>query len=130
MKVLHVGQLHKADDIRIFQKECRSLAKAGYDVTYCTSDYQGDKVGVKNIDGVRVQVYPYRKKKQEGHWVIRLFQILYNRTTRPLRLYKTIVDSMPDIVHIHEHRLAYLVFALRWKIKKVIIIYDAHEDRA
>lgn len=36
--VLHIGYAHRFDDIRIFKKECLSLAEHGYDVTYITSN--------------------------------------------------------------------------------------------
>lgn len=126
IKVVHVGQWHKPDDIRIFQKECRSLAKAGYDVTYYTSDRNGDKVGVSEIDGVSVHIYPYRQKIQNGKGIIKLFQIIYNRVSRPILLYMDVAHSNPDIVHIHEYRISYLVTAL--KRKNIKVIYDAHED--
>ena len=128
MKVVHVGQLHKKDDIRIFQKECRSLAGAGYDVVYCTSDYQGGTAGVSVIDDVCVQIYPYRRKKQDGALIIRLCKILFNRVTRPIGLYRDVIRNKPDIVHIHEHRLVYLVIVIKWRKRNIKVIYDAHED--
>ena len=100
MKVVHVGQWHKADDSRIFHKECCSLAKAGYDVTYYTSDRSGGKVGVSEVEGVKIHIYPYRQKVQNKKGIIKLLQILYNRISRPILLYTNIVKSKPDIVHI------------------------------
>ena len=32
IRVCHMTSAHPAEDVRIFQKECVSLAKAGYDV--------------------------------------------------------------------------------------------------
>ena len=32
MKIVHVGYAHRPNDIRIFQKECTSLAKYGHEV--------------------------------------------------------------------------------------------------
>ena len=31
-KAVHVSTVHPATDVRVFHKECRSLAAAGYDV--------------------------------------------------------------------------------------------------
>jgi hypothetical protein len=34
MKIVHCATTHRAGDPRIFQKECRTLARAGYEVVY------------------------------------------------------------------------------------------------
>ena len=51
VKVCHVSSAHLADDVRIFQKECRSLQKKGYDVYLVISGESGEKSGVK-IHGI------------------------------------------------------------------------------
>lgn len=126
MKVVHVGQIHKPDDIRIFQKECQSLVKAGYDVTYYTSDATGSAVGANDINGVKIRIYPYRRKEQNGTGFIKLYQILYNRISRPIMSCVDIKNENPDIVHIHEPQLLYL--ALIFKSQNIRVVYDVHED--
>ena len=32
-RIVHFTNVHRAVDVRIFEKECRTLASAGYDVT-------------------------------------------------------------------------------------------------
>ena len=40
-RVVHVTTVHPRDDIRIFRKECVSLARAGYEVVQVVGDGQG-----------------------------------------------------------------------------------------
>ncbi|MFM8768701.1 MAG: glycosyltransferase, partial [Rubrivivax sp.] len=43
--IVHLTTVHPRDDIRIFRKECVSLAQAGYEVVQIVSDGQGDAQG-------------------------------------------------------------------------------------
>lgn len=97
-------------------------------MVYCTSDYRGSTAGVSAIDDVCAQIYPYRRKKQDWALIIRLCKILFNRVTRPIGLYRDIIRNKPDIVHIHEHRLVYLVIVIKLRKRNIKVIYDAHED--
>ncbi len=123
LKVLHVGRSHAVFDSRIFEKECTSLASAGYAVSYMTSDQVAEFEGVKNgvylrtIQGVS---NPYRVK-----------QILsYLRQIRRIKkkYLEEVLAAKPDVVHIHEKVLGFLVK----KLKKcsMRVIYDIHEDNA
>ena len=51
-KIVHFSSVHKRHDIRIFLKECVTLAEGGYDVTFVVADGLGDetKSGVQIID--------------------------------------------------------------------------------
>lgn len=113
MKIVHVGYGHKYDDIRIFQKECTSLAKAGYDVTYITSDKLG-YLDEQSINGVRVKVIKLINKR-----FIRLRQ--YQKD-----LYQTLIAEDADIYHFHEYVLTPVAMKMIKRNKKVI--YDLHED--
>ena len=45
IKVCHITTVHSNRyDVRIFEKECTSLAKAGYDVTLLVNDELPDEV--------------------------------------------------------------------------------------
>ena len=50
IKVCHLACHHKMNDMRIFEKECKSLAKSGFDVTLIGF---GETAKTETIDGVR-----------------------------------------------------------------------------
>ena len=49
MKACHMTSAHNQEDIRIFYKECVSLASAGYDVYQISSGSNYEKNGVQLI---------------------------------------------------------------------------------
>ena len=51
IKVCHVTSAHSRYDVRIFHKECKSLAKNGFDVTLLVNDSLEDEL----IDGVSIK---------------------------------------------------------------------------
>ena len=48
--ICHMTCVHQRYDTRIFQKECRSLAANGYDVSLIVADGKGDKAQGHIID--------------------------------------------------------------------------------
>ena len=123
IKVLHIGKGHSIFDSRIFQKECVSLATEGYAVSYLTSDailtFEGEKNGVylRTLSGVK---NPYRVKQFFSH--------LRQKRKIKKRYLKEVLAEEPDIVHIHEQYLGFLVKKL--KKHPIRVIYDIHEDNA
>ena len=123
IKVLHIGKGHSIFDSRVFQKECVSLAAEGYLVSYLTSDavvsFEGEKKGVylKTLSGVK---NPYRVKQ--------FFSYLRQKRKIKKRYLDEILKEVPDIVHIHEQYLGFLVKKL--KRYPIQVIYDVHEDNA
>jgi glycosyltransferase involved in cell wall biosynthesis len=101
---------HPADDIRIFHKECVSLAKAGLEVFLVATNTEDQKK-----DGVNIIAVDIPKK---GRWTRMLFtsKAVYNKA----------LQLNADIYHFHDPEL--LRFALKLKKKGKIVIYDAHED--
>jgi glycosyltransferase involved in cell wall biosynthesis len=108
-RVLHVSSVHAPYDSRIFVRECRSLAAAGYDVTLATPGSHGSDVK----DGVRlVSLTPVAR-----------------RWERP-RIWREILSLAmslrPAIVHFHDPELVPLMMLLARPGRCVIC--DVHED--
>ncbi|WP_063828687.1 glycosyltransferase family 4 protein [Actinopolymorpha alba] len=122
-KAVHVSIVHRSTDIRIFHKQCRSLAAAGYDVTlYARTDGVGPDgrspsgAGTPQPyteDGVRVVPVP-----RHGSRVSRM-------TVGVWSLFRPLLAQQADVYHFHDPELIPLAIALRARGRKVI--FDAHE---
>lgn len=111
IKVCHLTSVHTRFDVRIFHKECISLAENGFDVSLIVADGLPDEI----IDGVKI----FGVKKE----LSRIKRIL--KSTK--RVYKKAVELNADIYHFHDPELMY--FGLRLQKKKTAkVIYDIHED--
>ncbi len=110
-KVCHIISGHDTNDIRVFQKECVSLAKEGYDVTLLCSDAKGDR----EINGVKISSIAKNPKS-------RLSRFLFSTKS----FYKKAKQIDAEIYHIHEPFLLGVGKKLKKKGKKVI--FDSHED--
>ncbi|NLV16848.1 MAG: glycosyltransferase family 4 protein [Syntrophomonadaceae bacterium] len=109
IKVCHMTSVHSRQDTRIFVRQCRSLHKAGYDVTLIAENDR-DEV----IEGIKICGVDKEKK--------RLARMA--GTTR--QIYKRAVECDADIYHFHDPELIPLGMYLKQKGKKVV--YDVHED--
>ena len=109
LKVVHMTSVHAATDHRIFKKECRSLARAGFDVTV-VGPHPQDTVQ----EGVRVRsVTKYRSR-------------LARMTRTVWSVFRKAREQDPDIYHFHDPELIPVGLMLRCQGKNVI--YDIHED--
>lgn len=108
-KVCHVSSAHDSRDIRIFVKECCSLASAGYEVVLVA--YGDDEL----VDGVRIAGLGERPS---------------SRVQRMLRgakkAYKKAESLKADVYHLHDPEL--LPYAKRLKRSGARVIFDSHED--
>lgn len=110
-RVVHVTTVHPRDDIRIFRKECVSLAQAGYDVVQVVGDGLGEAV----VDGVRIVDFGARPAGRLA------------RMRRQPRAALAVVRALqPQLAHLHDPELLPLGVALARE--GVSVIYDAHED--
>lgn len=109
-KIAHLTSVHSRDDIRIFLKECCSLARAGYDVSLIVADGKGDELknGVKIFDVGLIES--------------RLSRML--NTTK--KVYKKAIALNVDVYHFHDPELIPIGLKLKKLGKKVI--FDSHED--
>lgn len=112
-KVCHMTTVHAADDVRIFQKECKSLLADGYEVYLIASNRVMNSSS--NID-------------KYLSWVV-----LNGESGRFLRALKKgyecfskAIEVDADIYHFHDPELIPYAVILALKGKKVI--YDVHED--
>ncbi|MHB0971403.1 MAG: glycosyltransferase family 4 protein [Thermoanaerobaculia bacterium] len=108
-RVVHVTTAHPTFDPRIFLKECRSLATAGYDVTLIAAHGKAE-----TVDGVTI--VPIRRRSS------RLLRMIVS----PWEAMSAATRLKPAIVHCHDPEL--LPAALIASIRGVQVVYDAHED--
>lgn len=112
LKICHISSVHPADDVRIFHKECKTLARhEGWNVHFVSNA----PLDVGN-SGVRFHALP--NAAGQG----RLKRMLF-RTVQAYRLAKAV---NADIYHFHDPELLPWGLLLKWQGK--IVIYDAHED--
>lgn len=99
---------HRYDDARIFEKECRSLARSGYSVRLIAP---GDESGM--IDGVEVSAIPGPRS--------RLGRLLIT----PFRLLMSAIRESPRAFHLHDLELVPIGLILR---SRGHVVMDLHED--
>lgn len=108
-KICHMTSVHALNDTRIFIKECKTLHKAGYNVTLIV---QHDKDEV--IDGILIKSIDKPKNRRER----------MVKNTR--QVYQRALECDADIYHFHDPELIPVGLTLIRRGKKVI--YDVHED--
>ena len=111
VKVCHMTSVHAKEDVRIFYKECSTLAKAGYDVYLVERGDSYEKNGV-HIRGVGEMPESRLKRMTKGAHCV----------------YKTALELDCDIYHFHDPEL--LPYGLKLKKKGKKVIFDSHENTA
>jgi len=109
IKVCILTSAHPVFDVRIFHKECKTLVRAGYDVTLVAGHSES-----LSVDGVTIKAVTPAKGRFE-RWF---------RTT--FAVYRAAVKIDADIYHFHDPELIPAGLLLRARGKKVI--YDMHEN--
>ena len=110
-KVVHLTSVHKPFDNRIFEKECRTLASAGYEVVLIVpADHDSE------VDGIKIRSAP----KASGR--------LARMTKTTAAMYKLAEAEDASFYHFHDPELIPMALLLLAHGKHVI--YDVHEDVA
>lgn len=112
VRICHVTSVHRSSDNRIFQKECLSLANAGYDVTLVAPGESREEGGVHVLG-----VGPMPSSPRE-----RLLKGAFRAAARAAEA----LDC--DVYHVHDPEL--LPFVLRMARKGKKTIFDSHEHYA
>jgi glycosyltransferase involved in cell wall biosynthesis len=109
--VAHVTTVHGRDDIRIFRKECASLARAGYQVLQVVGDGRGSTV----VEAVRIiDIGPAPAGRLE------------RMHRQPAAALDALLREQPQLVHLHDPEL--LPIGVRLARAGLPVVYDAHED--
>ena len=109
-KACHITTVHLAFDTRIFHKEARSLADAGYDVSLIAQQ-ERDEV----VDDVKIIALPKPRNR---------FNRVFCLTWRSFRL---ALRQQADVYHFHDPELLPMGVLLKLLIG-ARVIYDVHED--
>jgi glycosyltransferase involved in cell wall biosynthesis len=107
---VHFTSVHPRNDIRVFLKECRSLATAGFEVFLVVADGRGSAV----VDGVHIIDAGARSGGRLGRAVM---------TTA--RVYAAARRLRADIYHFHDPEL--LPWGLLLRLSGACVVYDTHE---
>jgi glycosyltransferase involved in cell wall biosynthesis len=109
VRVAHLTSVHPTFDVRIFQKECKSLIQAGYDLVLI-APHGKDEI----LEGV-----PVRTIERPHNKILRIL-------TGSWRIYQAVRKDNRQIYHFHDTELIPLGLLLRLRGKQVI--YDMHEN--
>ncbi len=110
VKICHMTSVHKSNDIRIFVKECTSLAKKeNYDVFF---------------------VAPGSSRRENGVTIVGIGEQPKGRIGRMLKsgksAYKAALELNADLYHFHDPEL--LPYGAKLKKKGKHVIFDSHEN--
>jgi glycosyltransferase involved in cell wall biosynthesis len=110
MKICILSSVHPCFDVRIFQKQARSLAQAGYEVTLVAIADFDERL----VDGVRILGLP----QPRSPWL------------RPLNWWRILSIARrerADLYHFHDPDLLFVGVLLRLLTGKPVV-YDVHEN--
>ena len=108
-KICVLTSAHPAFDVRIFHKECKSLARAGYDVVLVATETE-----CVSHEGISLDLLPRRVNR------------LDRMTRGTFAVFRSARKAGADVYHFHDPELIPVALLLRFLGAKVV--YDIHED--
>lgn len=113
IRIVHISTVHHPHDPRIYYKQCKSLAKAGYDTYLLAQKVEGEEYGNKQMEVTHIPLKTYKSR-----WKRMVFG--------SREAYKKAKKLRADIYVFHDPEL--MLIGARLKRKDNIVIYDIHED--
>lgn len=110
IRVVHVSSVHQAGDPRIFEKQCTSLHRAGYDVRLVATGQAPPHAE-----------FPVVTYRRSGRRVVRMSLGAARAVIRAVRM-------RPQVVHLHDPELISAVPLLR--ALRIRVVFDSHEHIA
>lgn len=108
-KVCVLTSVHQAKDVRIFEREARSLVSGGYDVTI-VAPHVSDEL----VSSIRIRALP------------RVPGRLHRFTSTVWEAYRAACSECANVYHFHDPELIPIALLLKLRGKRVV--YDVHED--
>ncbi len=108
-KIVHLTSVHRPLDVRIFEKQCKSLAAADYDVVLIAVH---DRNEVR--DGVVIKALP-KPRGQIGRMTVTAWQA-----------FREAWRQQADLYQIHDPEL--LPWAALLRLGGKVVVYDMHEN--
>lgn len=110
LRIAHLTTVHQRHDVRIFRKECTSLAAHGYDVHLLVADGRGTE----------------SKALVSFHDIGSVSGRLRRMLLQPWRMWRAARALGANLYHFHDPELLPIGLLLRWGGAEVV--YDTHED--
>jgi glycosyltransferase involved in cell wall biosynthesis len=109
VKIVHLTSVHRALDVRVFEKQCKSLAADGYQVVL-VAVHARDEV----IEGVQIKALPTPRGR------------LSRMTVTAWQTFREALRQRADLYQVHDPEL--LPWATLLRLFGKVVVYDMHEN--